>query len=762
MRQAKKVESLDDAYMRIVSLKLKDDERTIVDSTFELWRQGRLPAPEARISKKSVFEAWEAWLASEKERKKRLVVETKPANHWIITDEETFHRFFALADSEEIVACDFETDGLGLFDARIVGVALYLPMADVAAYIPVGHTTGEPQLPKALVLDATAKLLQSKPSAWFNGPFDLNMASNEGIDIRKFVVEWDGLPAAKLLNDGEPTYRLKNLYAKYVTKGEEEAILFEDLFDDFRIYDKSIYLAGPYACLDGAKTWRLRCFQKPYIETVDNLRTAWAIERDVLIPSVVMSRAGFRLDYERIKTLRTKWAQAMSDAENELIDLHDLNSPEFLEAMSESLKREVDAFNINSGAHLRFLIYDRLGIDSSVAKRFRKPERSTAAEVLEVICEDEPRLLPLKTYRTYSKLITTYIDAFPEAVDASDGLLHTIFNPEGTASGRYSSYGYKNNEGKRLGFNAQNAPGKGDIGKELRSCLLPPREGYVFISSDFSQLEPRITASIMAEQYGDTSLRDFFIAGRDPYSAMASMIWSLPYEACGDHVKDPTGTFEPRKVAKALLLAITYGLSPKSLARKLKVDVAKAKEFFAKTYETFPGLLTLTNDTVDKLKNRGKNAYAESSWGRKRRFTDYRTNIAELRRLESVKRWERTEAQEQRRFELWMATSGDERAAVNHRIQASAAQIAKLVVIALAKYCDDNGFLLVSQIHDQNLVAVPVEKLTLEVVSDVSRIMVETVKISTPLACDTTIGHSFGEEIDPDEWFAQTKEDEHA
>jgi DNA polymerase I len=753
VKETKAVETLDEAYARIVLTKLDDADRVVVDKTFDLWRNGTMDRP-TKITKKSCFEAYETHVKNEKERKKRKVIDEKPDNHWVIVDIETFNRFFELANNEDIISADFETDGIGLFDAKIVGVALYLPKADVAAYIPYGHTTGETQLSRELVLDATTKLLQSKPTVWFNGPFDLNMASNEGIDIRSFEIEWDGLPVAKLLNDGEPTYKLKNLYAKYVTKGEEEAILFEDLFEDFRIYDKSIALAGPYACLDGVKTWKLRCFQKPYIETVDNLRAAWEIERNVLIPSVVMSRAGFNLDYDRMNTLRSIWAKSMDDARDELIATHELNSPEFLKAMSESLKRDLNEFNINSGDHLRFLIYDRLVIDSSVAKRFRKPERSTAAEVLEVICEDEPSLLPLKKYRTYAKLITTYIDAFPEAVDPKDNLLHTIFNPEGTASGRYSSYGYKNNEGKRLGFNAQNAPAKGDIGKELRSCLLPPKPGYVFISSDFSQLEPRITASIMAEEYGDTSLRDFFVAGRDPYAAMASMIWSLPYEACADKMKDPTGTFEPRKVAKALLLAITYGLSYKSLARKLKVADERAKEFFAKTYETFPGLRTLTDHTVEMLKTRGKIAYAESLWGRKRRFHTYRENIAELSRLESVKRWVRTEAQNERRFKLWMETHGDERAAVNHRIQATAAQIAKLVVIALAKYCDENGFLLVSQIHDQNLVAVPIEKLTLQVIADIDRIMTETVKISTPLKCETTIGRSFGEEIDPSEWFA--------
>lgn len=699
------------------------------------------------------MEAWESWLKAERERKKRKVVETKPDNHWIVTDEETLQRFFSLAQDEDVVSADFETDGLGLFDAKIVGVCLYLPKADIAAYVPCGHTTGEPQLPKSVVIDVTTKLLQAKPSAWFNAPFDLNMASNEGVDIRTLEVEWDGLSAAKLLNNNEESFKLKNLYVKYVTKGEEEAILFEDLFDDFRIYDKSIYLAGPYGCLDAVKTWRLRCFQKPYIETVDNLFTAWQIERDVLIPSVVMSRAGFRIDYQRLETLRVEWSKAMDEAKNELLAIHELNSPAFLKSMSESLGREVDEFNVNSGDHLRFLIYDYLGIDSSVAKRFRKPERSTAAEVLEILCEDEPKLLPLKKYRTYSKLITTYVDAFPEAVDPVDGLLHTVFDPEGTASGRYSAHGYKNNDGKRLGFNGQNAPAKGDIGKELRSCLLPPKDGYVFVSSDFSQLEPRITASIMADQYGDTSLRDFFLSGRDPYAAMASMIWELPYEACADKLLDSTGTFEPRKVAKALLLAITYGLSSKSLARRLKVNHEKAKEFFEKTYATFPGLRTLTTDTVDMMKTRGKIAYAESLWGRKRRFADYRNSVANLQHLERTKRWERTEAQNQRRTELWVSASGDERAAVNHRIQASAAQIAKSVVIALAKYCDDCGFILVSQIHDQNLIAVPIEKLTPEVVADIDRIMINTVKISTPLACDTTIGRSFGEEIRPKDWF---------
>lgn len=763
LKEAKTVESLDDAEARILALKTTEAEQAIIRKVFELWRSGRMERPDTkkRLSKKGVMEAYEAWLKSEKERKQRIVVDGKPDNHWIVTDEETFDRFFALAHDEDVVAADFETDGIGLFDAKIVGVALYLPQADISAYIPCAHTTGEAQLPKALVLDATAKLLAAKPSVWFNGPFDLNMAANEGIDIRTFIIEWDGLPAAKLLNDNEESYKLKNLYAKYVANGEEEAILFEDLFDDFRIYDKPIALAGAYACLDGVKTWRLRCFQKPYIETVDNLRTAWAIERDVLIPSVVMSRAGFRLDYERMAAMRIEWAKAMDDARDDLIAEHALNSPEFLKAMSASLGRQVDEFNINSGDHLRYLIYDRLGIDSSVAKRFRKPDRSTAAEVLEVICEDEPSLLPLKKYRTYSKLITTYIDAFPSAVDPTDGLLHSVFNPDGTASGRYSAHGYKDNGGTRRGFNGQNAPAKGDIGKELRSCLLPPKEGYVFVSSDFSQLEPRITASIMADQYGDTSLRDFFLRGRDPYSSMASMIWELPYEACGDKMLDPSGTFEPRKVAKALLLAITYGLSAKSLARKLKVSVEKAKEFFDRTYETFPGLRTLTSDTVDMMKHRGKIAYAESLWGRKRRFPNYRKNHVEMTSLERIKRWDRTEAQNQRRTQLWLDCSGDERAATNHRIQSSASQIAKLTIIALYEYCNQNDFLLVSQIHDQNLIAVPVEKLTPQVVTDVDCIMVETVKISTPLACDTTVGRSFGEEVKPKDWFKRKEDDDY-
>lgn len=111
-------------------------------------------------------------------------------------------------------------------------------------------------------------------------------------------------------------------------------------------------------------------------------------------------------------------------------------------AVEEHAPRYVTEFLITNGNHLAYLIYDHLGIEDVTPKFKRGKERSTASEVMEEYYETETALKPLATVAVYEKLLNTYIRKIPHALEA-DGRLHSEFKAGGTATGRYSSSGYK-------------------------------------------------------------------------------------------------------------------------------------------------------------------------------------------------------------------------------------------------------------------------------------------------------------------------------
>ncbi|MEV2911398.1 DNA polymerase, partial [Paenibacillus larvae] len=111
-------------------------------------------------------------------------------------------------------------------------------------------------------------------------------------------------------------------------------------------------------------------------------------------------------------------------------------------ADEEHAPRYVAEFSITNGNHLAYLIYDHLGITDVTSKFYRGKKRSTASDVLEEYYKKETALKPLATVAIYEKLLNTYIRKIPDALEA-DGRLHAEFKSGGTATGRYSSSGYK-------------------------------------------------------------------------------------------------------------------------------------------------------------------------------------------------------------------------------------------------------------------------------------------------------------------------------
>ncbi|WP_237163525.1 DNA polymerase [Paenibacillus sp. BIHB 4019] len=124
---------------------------------------------------------------------------------------------------------------------------------------------------------------------------------------------------------------------------------------------------------------------------------------------------------ERIRALE---AEALSPADEEHAPLY------------------TDEFSITNGNHLAYLIYDYLGVRDRTGQFKRGKVRSTAADVLDAYYEEEEALKPLATVAAYEKLLNTYVEKIPAAVEG-DGRLHSDWKAGGTSTGRYSSSGYR-------------------------------------------------------------------------------------------------------------------------------------------------------------------------------------------------------------------------------------------------------------------------------------------------------------------------------
>lgn len=699
-----------------------------------------------KMKKDDVYQFWVAIQRRRREALKQKVRDSKPDNYFIIQDLKTWVQIQRLMFAESEVGWDTETTGLGFMSDRIVGVSAYLPKADIAFYVPFGHRTGEKQISEALALAPIKEWLEDPDnrSIWHNFKFDGHMLANHGITVANPY--WDTYVVSRLLNEHEDNHRLKPLYDKYCNKDGEKSELFEDLIDESDIAGTDVRLAGVYACGDPFKTYKLCKFQEPYMDTVGNLKTVWnQIEKKLLPVDVRVERQGLRVDVERLHQIETEQLPNIAKAEKDMLGSFKIDE-NFLASMSEKFGKSIPEFNFSSNDHLAYLIYDVLNVGVDMPRKFNKKERSTAAEVIEAIIEDVPELEPLKKYRELSKLVSTYAHKIPEAIDI-DGRLHSQFESLRTSTGRYASseYGNKNN---RKGTNLQNIPGRTELGREIRKCIIPD-EGFIFVSSDLSQIEPRQIVNLLYLWCSDSSMRDLYIAGVDLYTTMAQKVFNLPHECCVDGAYDPTHSYKPRSVMKTGVLAYLYGQSAKSFAKKMNVTEEIAEQFFTGMETSFPGLKPFREKVLTQLRKFG---YVETLFGRKRRFPEYQKQYARLQTL-NRKPWKTlSEVEALERNTLWKACAKAEREAVNAVIQGTSADILKQIIIAMDRVCMERGWKLMMSIHDEIMMSVPKKDLTIEVIDIVNKIMTETVTCSVPLKCDTVIQPRWMEEYRPSEW----------
>ena len=318
---------------------------------------------------------------------------------------------------------------------------------------------------------------------------------------------------------------------------------------------------------------------------------------------------------------------------------------------------------------------------------------STDASVLEEIQGEHPIVGIAMEWRTVSKLQSTYVEALPKLVEG-DGRVHTTFQQAVAATGRLSS----------TDPNLQNIPIRTALGRKIRNAFIAER-GNTLVAADYSQIELRILAHVTRDEH----LIAAFAAGEDIHRATAARVLGKP---AADVDADE------RAMAKMVNFGIAYGMGDFGLATRAGISREAAKTFIAGYFERYPGIRRYIDTIKEEARTSGS---VTTQLGRRRPIPELRAGNPALR-------------------------AAGERAAINHPIQGTAADVIKIAMIRLAPRLAEASLTarLVLQVHDELLMEVPngeVDRLVPILVDT----MEGALKLDVPLTVDVKSGPRWDE-----------------
>ena len=375
-----------------------------------------------------------------------------------------------------------------------------------------------------------------------------------------------------------------------------------------------------------------------------------------------------------------------------------------LHTLSQELERELDRmmetiarlaggeFNINSPKQLATVLFEKLGL-----KPLRKTKTgySTDEDTLTQLASQHELPDQILSYRSLSKLKSTYVDALPQLVHPETKRLHTSLNQTVAATGRLSS----------TDPNLQNIPVKGDYGLRIREAFVVPKE-HELLCADYSQIEPRILAHLSQ----DPRLLSVFAKGEDIHMATAMEIFSLPSSQI---------TRDMRRAAKTVVFGIVYGISPFGLSQNLGVSQAESKKYIDTFFERFAAVRALMDRNIAEGREKG---YTTTILGRRRPIPELQSNDPA-----------------QRGF--------GERMAVNSPIQGSAADLIKVAMINVHKKLHEElpHVKMILQVHDELIFEVPDHDLeeAKRLVKNEMEGVGKQLHLSVPLKVDLGVGKNW-------------------
>jgi len=394
------------------------------------------------------------------------------------------------------------------------------------------------------------------------------------------------------------------------------------------------------------------------------------VEMPLIYSLAKMENTGVRVDEERLK----KYADTLLEK---------------IAKLEESITTKAgESFNINSPKQLGEILFEKLKLSGG---KKTKTGYSTAADVLEKLAPEHEIIRDILEYRQLTKLNSTYATGLAGYI-REDGRIHGTFNQTITATGRISS----------TDPNLQNIPVRTEMGSKIRDIFVP-KEGYVFVDADYSQIELRVLASLS----GDEKLIESYHSAADIHAATASQVFHVPLEEV---------TPELRRNAKAVNFGVVYGISAFGLSEDLSISRKEALDYINNYFKIYGGVKKFLDKQVADAKEKG---YVKTMFGRIRPIPEIKSSN-------------------------FMTRSFGDRVAMNSPIQGSAADIMKISMLKVDEALEKSGFdaRIVLQIHDELLVEVK-EDEAVKVSELVEKAMKEAVSLKVPLEVDAHIGKTW-------------------
>ncbi len=329
-----------------------------------------------------------------------------------------------------------------------------------------------------------------------------------------------------------------------------------------------------------------------------------------------------------------------------------------LEELTTDIYKFADEeFNINSTQQLGNILFEKLKLP---APKKTKTGYSTDVDTLEKLKNEHEIIPAILEYRTLMKLNSTYVEGLISCINEKTNKIHSYFHQTITATGRISS----------TEPNLQNIPTHDELGKNIKKAF-KPKQGYIYIDADYSQIELRVLAHIA----NDENMIRAFKNDEDIHREVASKVFNIPFEEV---------TKEQRSKAKAVNFGIVYGITGFGLAKQLDIGRKEAEDYINSYLEKYRGIHSFMENITETAKKQG---YVETLFGRRRYVPELKSNN-------------------------YMVREFGKRIAMNTPIQGTAADIMKIAMNNVYKKLKEANMdaKIVLQVHDELIVEAKIEE----------------------------------------------------
>ena len=594
----------------------------------------------------------------------------------LVLAEDEFTLLLSKLSYSKYFVFDLETNSLDYMEAKIVGFGFLVEK--ISYYVPVAHDylDAPVQLSRSMVLNSLKSILESKTIGKIgqNLKYDAHVLANVDIELNGIID--DTMLKSYCLDSVASRHNMDDLALHYLN---HSTIHYSDVAGSGKkqltFNQVNIDEAMPYACEDVIITNELNNFFEIKLQAFPKLVALYkSIEIPLIKVMLRLERNGALLD-------ETSLFNQQVEIKAEMVKI-------------QSLAFEIagDEFNLESPKQIQQILFSEEGFGLEPKKKTAKGQPSTNEEALKLL--DHPLVDLILSYRTLTKLNSTYLEALPKQINRRTGRLHTSYHQAVTATGRLSS----------SKPNFQNIPIRTEQGAQIRSAFIA-NEGSVILAADYSQIELRIMAHISE----DKNLIKAFNNNEDVHRSTASQVFDTEISKV---------TKDQRRKAKAINFGLIYGMSAFGLAKQIDVSRTEAKQYIDGYFENYPGVLQFMNETKEMAKSQG---YVETVLGRR----------LYLPQINSKNK---------------MLQQHALRTAINAPMQGSSADIIKKAMLDIQAWIDreNHEIKMFMQVHDELVFELEAEKAN-EYANSIKLMMSNALKLHIPLEVDIGIGSNWQE-----------------